>query len=64
MNMLKAKSLENKGGRKIAISTHVLLGDPADKITEFADSENIDLIIMGNVGLRGSTKLLAAYLAG
>ena len=56
-NMLKAKSLEFKEGRKIAISTHVLLGDPADKIIEFADSENIDLIIMGNVGLRGSTKI-------
>jgi len=57
MNMLKDKSLEYKGGREIAISTHVLLGDPADKIIEFADSEKIDLIIMGNVGLRGVTKI-------
>ena len=55
--MLKAKSLEYKGAGEIAISTHVLLGDPADKIIEFAGSENIDLIIMGNVGLRGITKI-------
>jgi len=57
MNMLKAKSLEYKGAGEVAISTHVLLGDPADKIIEFADSENIDLIIIGNVGLRGITKI-------
>ena len=36
VNMLKAKSLEYKGAGEIAISTHVLLGDPADKIIEFA----------------------------
>ena len=29
------------------------LGDPADKIIEFANGENMDLIITGNVGLRG-----------
>lgn len=57
VNMLKAKSLEYKEAGEIAIETHILLGDPADKIIEFADSENIDLIVMGNVGLRGITKI-------
>jgi nucleotide-binding universal stress UspA family protein len=57
VNMLKAKSLENKGAGEIAISTHVLLGAPADKIIEFGDRENIDLIIIGNVGLKGTTKI-------
>ena len=57
VNMLKAKSQEYKGAGEIAISTHVLLGDPADKIIEFAGSENIDLINMGNVGLRGISKI-------
>lgn len=57
MDMLKAKSVEYKGAGKIAIETHVLLGDPADKIIEFADDQKIDLIIMGNVGLRGMAKI-------
>jgi nucleotide-binding universal stress UspA family protein len=57
MNMLKAKSLEYKETGEIVIVTHVLLGDPADKIIEFADGENIDLIVMGNVGLRGVARI-------
>ncbi|HZD33787.1 MAG TPA: universal stress protein [Nitrososphaeraceae archaeon] len=60
MDMLKAKSLEYvKGSGEIAISTLVLLGDPADKIIEFAEREKIDLIIMGNVGLRAVNELRA-----
>ena len=35
----------------------VLLGDPANKIIEFADSQKTDLIIMGSVGLRGINKI-------
>ena len=60
MDMLKAKSREYlKESGDIAIKTHVLLGDPANKIIEFADSENIDLIIIGNVGLRGISRIKA-----
>lgn len=60
MDMLKAKSLEYvKGSGEVAISTLVLLGDPADKIIEFAEREKIDLIIMGNVGLRAVNELRA-----
>lgn len=60
MDMLKGKSLEYvKGSGEIAISTLVLLGDPADKIIEFAEREKIDLIIMGNVGLRAVNELRA-----
>ena len=60
MDMLKDKSLEYvKGSGEIAISTLILLGDPADKITEFAEREKIDLIIMGNVGLRAVNELRA-----
>jgi nucleotide-binding universal stress UspA family protein len=53
MNMLKAKTLEYKEAGEIDVSTHVLIGDPASKILEFADSQKVDLIIMGSVGLRG-----------
>jgi nucleotide-binding universal stress UspA family protein len=60
MDMLKAKSREYlKESGDIAIKTHVLLGDPADKIIEFANGENMDLIIMGNVGLRGISRIKA-----
>jgi nucleotide-binding universal stress UspA family protein len=59
MDMLKAKSRELKESGDIAIKTHVLLGDSADKIIEFANGENIDLIIMGNVGLRGISRIKA-----
>jgi nucleotide-binding universal stress UspA family protein len=57
MNMLKAKTLEYKEAGEIDISTHVLLGDPANKIIEFADGQKVDLIIMGSVGLRGIDKI-------
>jgi nucleotide-binding universal stress UspA family protein len=53
MNMLKAKTLEYKEAGEIDVSTHVLIGDPASKVIEFADSQKVDLIIMGSVGLRG-----------
>jgi len=60
MDMLKTKSREYlKESGEIAIKTHVLLGDPADKIIEFANDENIDLIIMGNVGLGGISRIKA-----
>ena len=57
MNMLKAKTLEYKEAGEIDISTHVLIGDPANKIKEFADSQKVDLIVMGSVGLRGINKI-------
>jgi len=50
----KKKNFENRG---ISISTHVLLGHPVDKITEFAISEEVDLIVMGNKGLRGLQRI-------
>ncbi len=59
MEMLKSKSSEYLESGDIAIKTHVLLGDPADKIIKFANSENIDLIIIGNVGLRGISRIKA-----
>lgn len=48
---------ENFKTSGISISTHVQLGHPVDKITEFAVSKEIDLIIMGNTGLRGLKRI-------
>lgn len=60
MDMLKAKSREYLNDSKgIAIRTHVLLGDPADKIIEFAKGENVYLVIMGNVESRGISRIKA-----
>ena len=48
---------EYKEAGEIDVSTHVLIGDPANMIIEFADSQKVDLIIMGSVGLRGINKI-------
>ncbi|MGE5662599.1 MAG: universal stress protein [Ignavibacteriales bacterium] len=60
IEMLKTKGQEYlKKSEGISVKTHVLIGDPADKIIEFAKDEKIDLIIMGNVGLRGISRIKA-----
>lgn len=42
----------------VNIRTVVLIGSPVNKIVKFAEEESVDLIIMGNKGLRGIPKLL------
>lgn len=55
----KKKEIESEmQQRDITITTTVLVGDPvANKILERAASENADLIVIGNVGLSGVSKL-------
>jgi nucleotide-binding universal stress UspA family protein len=48
----KQKTLDN-----VTINTQVLVGYVADKIVEYASNENVDLIIIGNIGLGGISKL-------
>jgi nucleotide-binding universal stress UspA family protein len=60
---LKNKALEmlkerTKQVKDFAIRTSVAIGAPADKIIKFAKDENVDLIVIGNVGL-GRFKLKA-----
>lgn len=43
----------------IEVRTKVLIGYPSDKIIEYAREENVDLIIIGNVGLSGASKFKA-----
>ncbi|RBW70665.1 universal stress protein [Bacillus taeanensis] len=38
-------------------STFVIMGNPAQKIVEFADSNKVDLIVMGSRGLGGIREL-------
>lgn len=55
----KKKELEAKtDGKIIAVKEVALVGDSIpSKILELADKENVDLIIIGNVGLSGISKL-------
>jgi len=39
------------------VRIEVLYGPPAEKIIEFAHKENVDAIVMGNIGLSGLSKL-------
>jgi len=43
----------------IKIETISLNGYPSEKIIEFANSEKVDLIVIGNVGLSGLSKVKA-----
>jgi nucleotide-binding universal stress UspA family protein len=49
-----AKDLE---GAEFAVKTKVLVGYPVEEIVAYADSERADLIVIGNTGLSGISKL-------
>jgi nucleotide-binding universal stress UspA family protein len=55
-NMLeeKIKRIESNG---FTLRSMVLYGNPAEEILKFSELENIDLIVMGNVGLTGISKI-------
>jgi nucleotide-binding universal stress UspA family protein len=42
----------------IAATTKTVEGDPADKILEVAESEGVDLIVVGNKGMTGAKRFL------
>jgi nucleotide-binding universal stress UspA family protein len=52
----KRKQIIEKVQNRTKVVTKVLIGYPSDKIIEYAKEENIDLIIIGNVGLSGWSK--------
>ena len=53
----KKKKYASYGG--ILIETKSLVGYPASKIIEFANNEKVDLIVIGNIGLSGLSKVKA-----
>lgn len=55
-NMLedKIKRIESNG---FTLQSMVLYGNPAEEILKFSELEKIDLIVMGNVGLTGISKI-------
>jgi nucleotide-binding universal stress UspA family protein len=54
------ESMPSESGRR---SLHLLEGDPADCITEFATREQIDLVVMGTVARSGLSALLMGNTA-
>jgi nucleotide-binding universal stress UspA family protein len=51
----KEKQYESHG---ISMITKVIVGgSPSDRILEFAEDENVDLIVVGNVGLSGISRV-------
>ncbi|HEX5186967.1 MAG TPA: universal stress protein [Nitrososphaeraceae archaeon] len=50
----KIKKIQSSG---FILQSKVLNGDPAEEILKFSESEKIKLIVMGNVGLKGISKI-------
>lgn len=45
------------------VELQVLYGDPAKKICEYADKEDMDIIIMGNRGIHGFRKFMLGSIS-
>lgn len=56
--MLKLKAMPYKQAG-VNIETVVLIGNPVKKALEYAEKNNVDLIVVGSVGLSGFAKLQA-----
>jgi nucleotide-binding universal stress UspA family protein len=52
------KEKEKYKNPDVKLRIQVLVGPPVDKIVEFVDSHNVDLIVMGNKGLKGIPKFV------
>ena len=52
------EKIKQKYENSVKIRTVVLVGSAEDKIVEFANKQNVDLIVMGSKGLKGMSRLL------
>jgi nucleotide-binding universal stress UspA family protein len=46
--------------RALGVKTTIVEGEPADKICEVAQSEDLDLIVVGNRGMKGARRMLGS----
>lgn len=44
----------------VTAETHIVTGDPADALLEIADKEKADLIVIGNRGMHGISRVLGS----
>ena len=54
--MSKLEEKKQKYKNSMRIRSAVLVGRPEDKIVEFANRQNVDLIAMGSRGLKGISR--------
>lgn len=52
------EKIKQKYENSVKIRTVVLVGSAEDKIVEYANRHNVDLIVMGSKGLKGISRLL------
>jgi nucleotide-binding universal stress UspA family protein len=52
------EKIRQKYENSVKIRAAVLVGQPADKIVEFANRQNMDLIVMGSRGQKGISRIL------
>jgi nucleotide-binding universal stress UspA family protein len=55
----KKQKLKDDHVSYLHITTKVLLGQPIEKVIEYADEEKVDMIAIGSVGLSGFSRLKA-----
>ncbi len=55
----KRQQIMEKIQNRIEVRAKVLIGYPSDKILEYARDEDVNLIVIGNVGLSGASKFKA-----
>jgi nucleotide-binding universal stress UspA family protein len=58
MDMILQEIKKNYNEHKVSITTEILIGDPVEKIVDYVKQNNIDLVIMGSVGLRGFSGMI------
>ena len=46
--------------RDVDVKSHTLTGDPADALLEIAEREGADLIVVGNRGMHGVSRVLGS----
>ena len=46
--------------RGLEVAVHAATGDPAEAIVRVAERENVDLIVIGNKGMRGKRRILGS----
>ena len=62
-NMLEEKLEKYRNIENVSLKIHVLIGNPSDQIIQFANGERMELIIMGNTGLGGFSKIVSGSVA-
>ena len=62
-NMLEEKIEKYRNNENVSLEVQVLIGNPSDQIIQFANGERMELIIMGNTGLGGFSKIVSGSVA-